>query len=207
MQTMKKMLGLLSLTLCMLMLSGCPLLPTSWSLAGKWQTVEPVVVDATNGTLTSAKDDADNAYRFKMELQFDKNNFVYREYEFLPDRSGSGALYSWVVTYEMKGTFEAKAGAKVDGWPALDTMLLMNITQYASLDAEFIEATGRWDYSKYEIYKAVPNDPWIARWVVGLSPFNELLVSFGSSNNWKSFGRRDFNNDVMAPWTFVKVKE
>lgn len=203
---MKKMMLVAMLMTCLFSLSGCPLLPTSWSLSGKWQTIEPVVVDQQNGTLTTAKDDADNAYRYKAELRFDKNNFIFREYQFLPDRTGSDALYSWVVTYEMKGTFEARGGAKVDGWPALDTMLLLNITQYASLDAELISATNRWDYSKYNTYKADPNDPWIMRWVVGLSPFNELLVSYGSSY-WKSLGREDFNNDVMAPWTFVKIKE
>ncbi|HPU99230.1 MAG TPA: hypothetical protein PLO53_14910, partial [Candidatus Hydrogenedentes bacterium] len=122
-------------------------------------------------------------------------------------RAGSDAIYSWVVTYEMKGTFESKGGAKVDEWPALDTMLLLNVTQYAVLDSEYLLTTNRWDYTRYDVYTALPNDPWIMRWVVGLSPFNELLVYFGSSNNWKSFDREDFNNDVLAPWTFVKVKE
>jgi len=204
---MKKMLLMVTCVMCLSALTGCPMLPTSWSLAGKWETVEPVVVDSQSGTLTAAKDNADNAGRFKAELEFNQGNFVYREKQFLPDRTGDDALYSWVITYEMKGTYESKSGAKVDGWPALDTMLLLNITQYAVLNAEFISATKRWDYTRYDIYTSVPNDPWIMRWVVGLSPFNELLVYFGSSNDWKSFGRSNFNNDVMAPWTFVKVKE
>ncbi|HOQ88598.1 MAG TPA: hypothetical protein PLX03_00520 [Candidatus Hydrogenedentes bacterium] len=204
---MKKALMFTALTLCLAALSGCPMLPTNWSLSGKWETVEPVVVDPESGTLTTAKDNADNAYRFKAELQFEKGNFVYREKQFLPDRAGSDAIYSWVVTYEMKGTFESKGGAKVDEWPALDTMLLLNVTQYAVLDSEYLLTTNRWDYTRYDVYTALPNDPWIMRWVVGLSPFNELLVYFGSSNNWKSFDREDFNNDVLAPWTFVKVKE
>ena len=202
-QTLLLAVGVLGLTA----LSGCPILPTTWSLAGTWETVEPVVVGSEPGTLTTTKADSDNRDRLKVELVFEGKTFVYREKRFKPDREGSDALYDWVTTYEMKGTYESKGGARVDGWPALDTMLLLNITQYALLDAEYSLAIDRYDYSRYDIYKADANDPWIMRWVVGLSPFNELLVSFGSSNNWKSFSRGDFNNDVMAPWTFVKVKK
>lgn len=197
----------ISLTLLVVAgLSGCPVLGGGVSnnkLTSTWQWVEasrlvdPTTVDDYDSA-TVAQNFA-NEGRVRKTLVFgEEKEFTYVEETFLPDRQaqlrmdkGVGVGWSWVETYRATGTFTTtgfNAANNMLAIPGLDTELNTTITQYTETYQILKRDTSGnlvpdgqlrtlFDYVT-ATSSATAENPLVLRGLLGLNPFDELMVSW-----------------------------
>lgn len=203
---MKKFV-LISFTLLVVAgLTGCPVLSggvSTGKLTGTWQWVEasrlvdPTTVDDHDSEAVAQN--FANEGRVRKTLVFgEEKEFTYVEETFLPDRQaqlradkGVGVGWSWVETYRATGTYTTSgfnAANNVLAIPGLDTELNTTITQYTDTyqilkrdtDGNLVPDSQLRTLFEYvtSSSSATTENPLVLRGLLGLNPFDELMVSW-----------------------------
>jgi hypothetical protein len=203
---MKKMVCFVCVIAIAAGLSGCPVIGGSISagkLVGTWQWVEaarlidPTTVDDYDSEVV-AQNFANNG-RVRKTLVFDEEkNFTYTEETFLPDRQanlffdkGVGVVWSWIQTYQSKGTFATASYSPANSIlavPGLSTELHVDVAEYTDVFAVNKRDTNGnlvrdsetrilVDYVTSTSASSAEN-PLVLRGLLGLNPFDELMVSW-----------------------------
>ncbi len=201
--------------------AGCPIFRGVDELVGQWEWTEPgELVDPTEvsdyDNATVAQNFANNG-RVRKTLLFDEEGgFEYIEEAFLPDRQalvrgdkGTGVNWSWRRTYHAVGVFDTARYVPEDrvlSTPGLDTELNVVITEHTEtvridkrdtdgdrvLDSQlrrefdYITTTG----------VASDTNPLVLRGLIGMTPFDELMVSWAQHFVGKQldYNRSHYNN-------------
>jgi len=230
---MKKMACVICVIAIAAGLSGCPVIGGSISagkLVSTWQWVEAArLVDPTTvnnyDSQTVAQNFANNG-RVRKTLTFgEEKEFTYVEETFLPDRvamlnldKGVGVVWSWVETYRATGTFAVagfNAANSVLAIPGLNTELNATITQYTDTYQILKRDTNGNlvpDSQLRTLYEyvtstssATAENPLVLRGLLGMNPFDELMVSWAQFSVGKDLSyNQSFYSNVE---TYIRLAE
>lgn len=205
---MRKICMVMLAVVCLACLSGCP--GTAKSIIGSW-----IWIEAQTPGDSAAGTNALNANRVRKSLVFTKDDgFTYTEERFLSDRLGDNAdaQYSWQVVYKVEGTYQTGAFKRECDECAmlgLDTQLLVNVARYSELkqEGDWVGGVLMYTYSLETHEADSATNPLVVRALLGMTPFDELLVDWAEGNEWdKDLGFEDFNCSMLAPETYTRVE-
>lgn len=217
---MKKMVYVICVIAVIAGLSGCPVIGGSISagkLAGTWQWVEAArLVDPTTvnnfDSQIVAQNFADNG-RVRKTLIFDEEkNFTYTEETFLPDRPlviFANVAWSWKTTYQARGTFTTAGYTSSNSLlaiPGLNTELHVDITEYTDTYRSDVLRDGQWYYEYLtSTSTAGAENPLVLRGLLGMNPFDELMVSWAQFSVGKDLSYNySFSSNVE---TYIRLAE
>ncbi len=220
---MKKMACFLAVALIVTGLSGCPLVGGVAKVDGAWLWIQPRVPadpDATDDfTDETVNENFQNIMRLRKTVTFGPlerqvGTFKYLEEAFLPDRMpntandlGAGVIWEWREIYSAEGTYRTD---KYEGEnmlfdiPGLNTELNAAITKWRQMYIEVrldSEGNPRTDSENRPFFEFLylddssdANNPLYLRALMGMNPFDELMISW--NGNWSK--SLSFNDSISG---------
>lgn len=228
---MKKAIGSFLVLAVMASLSGCPISVGTGKITGTWQWVEPArLIDPTtvdNYDSDIVAQNFANEGRLRKTLIFtEEKGFSYAEEAFLPDRQaltrgdkGLGVVWMWVNTYSVSGLFTTARYA-ADGLlaiPGIDTELNVDVdtyTDYYTVSKRDTNGNLVPDTQLRILVEYIPStstasaeNPLVLRGLLGMNPFDELMVSWAQFIVGKDLGYNQSHLVNVETYTRVPVEE